>query len=182
MNWAECSDRQLLQHLDDGDCMAELARRYMRMCYAVAADFANLPHDDCVQECYLALLAAARHFDPDRGVGFGTYAWTCMHNRLCRMARTQRARQRPATGQEPAYGADETEVDWLDAQQELRRHRQEVRHRLSPLEYRVYTLYTAGNRQSEIAALLSTPQRPMGVKTVNNALQRIRRKLRREQG
>ena len=180
MNWAQCSDEQLLQHTDDADCMAELLRRYTRMCHAVAADFAALPHEDCVQECGIALLEAARHYDPTRGASFGTYAWVCMRNRLCRMARTMRAqRQRPATGQEAAEGV-EAEVDWLEAQQELRHSRAEVRHRLSEMEYRVYVLYTAGNRQNEIAALLSTPEHPVGVKSINNALQRIRRKLRRQ--
>ena len=175
------TDDRLLANLDDEECKAELVRRYTPMCHAVAAEFGNLSREDSVQECGLALLAAARHYDPTRGASFGTYAWTCMRNRLCRLAR----KKRPDTASVaeavtlPTEPEDDMDV-WTDRQETMHAMRESVRHKLSPYEYRVYSLVTAGNSAAEVAVLLSTPDRPLTVKSVTNALQRIRRKLRKQ--
>ena len=180
MRVTDLDDSELLAHLDDPDRKAELVRRYTPMCHAVAAEFANLSHEDSVQECGLALLAASRHYDPSRGATFGTYAWTCMRNRLCRLARQKRVRTAAMAEHATAQPLDEDDLDvWTDRQEDLQAQRELVRHKLSPYEYRVYTLVATGNSATEIALLLSTPDKPLTVKSVNNALQRIRRKLRR---
>lgn len=173
------TDRELLADLDNEGCAAELVRRYTPMCYAVARSFPNLPKEDSVQECGLALLAAARHYDPSRNASFGTYAWRCMRNRLCRFARKQRREAESVSAYRPQEGEDS--ADWAEIQEQLHHDRMAVKRKLSPLEFRVYALFTAGNRQNEIAALLSTEQRPISIKSVNNALTRIRRKLRAAQ-
>ncbi|MBQ5633734.1 MAG: hypothetical protein IIV11_02485 [Clostridia bacterium] len=48
-----------------------------------------------------------------------------------------------------------------------------IRKNLSELEYKVWQLYISGRSAAEIAALLSTDE-----KSVNNAIYRIRKKLR----
>lgn len=72
-----------------------LIRRYQTEVGRIAAAFAASPEDaeDLTQEGLLALLSAAKGFDPEKGVPFSAFAGVCVANRLRsvkRRAKTQK--------------------------------------------------------------------------------------------
>ena len=96
-----CFDKKeeqlLLSEVKQGLPGAEdaLLRRYQPVVSRIAAGFAASPEDaeDLTQEGLLALLTAARGFDPEKQVPFSAFAGVCVANRLRsvkRRARTQK--------------------------------------------------------------------------------------------
>ena len=71
-------ERELAIRIQTGDAGAldALVRAHMRLVYAIAASFraSGARTDDLVSEGFLALVIAARRFDPSRGLRFSTYA------------------------------------------------------------------------------------------------------------
>ncbi len=56
--------------------MDDLIRDHLYIAKYIARKYKNnnIPYEDLVQEGYIGLIQAVKHFDPDRGVKFSTYA------------------------------------------------------------------------------------------------------------
>lgn len=137
--------------------------------------------EDLMQEATLALYRAAMSYDPDgdgKTVTFGLYAKICVKNALIselrRMSaakrRAERAVRRLADDREKA-SRDNT----LGAESRIRLEAllEESRRVLSAYERNVLSEYVSGKTVPEISDELNKSQ-----KSVNNALYRIRTKLR----
>ncbi len=183
------SDETLLQAARGGDRSAEetLILRYTRLTRACARPLflAGGDSEDLVQEGLMGLLDAIREFDGSQGAAFATFARVCVQNRL-RSAVRSAAREKhmalnaavPWEEQETSEGGrgkdPENPEDVVIAREDWREEVARLGRELSPFEREVLGQYLDGFSYQEIA--LATGKPP---KAVDNAVQRIRRKLAR---
>ena len=145
-------------------------------------DVPGYDRDDLRQEALIALFSAVETYRPDGGASFSTYAVSCINNRL-----TDAARKASAQGNRPLNESEqlEEEAEEADAapspedmaalREELRRALEDMREKLSAFECRVMTLWLQGYSAGEIGQMTGKSPR-----SVSNALDRARRKLRNE--
>jgi RNA polymerase sporulation-specific sigma factor len=187
------AERRLIRAARRADraAQAELLRRHEPMVRHVARCF-RLPggdSDDLEQQVRLAILDAARDWDPKRRVPFRAFAWICAVRAARLAVRSALAGKHGPINQalaltEPGPGglplaetiADTTRPDddphaKAIAREELERILARL-DMLSPFERDVLALSLNGREYWEIAARLET-----NLRAVNNALQRARRKL-----
>lgn len=185
---------EFLQHMAAaGERGAEecLVARYTRLVRACARPYflAGGDSEDLIQEGMIGLLAAIRGYAPDKEAGFRTYAEICIRNRLRSAVRTAaRNKHRPLNHSlslddpvlegnlDPrAYNAGpdalQAPEDLLIGREEREDRMKALRDKLSGFEKTVLEFYLAGLSQSEIAQRVKKP-----LKSVDNAVQRIRRK------
>lgn len=183
------TDEALLQAARGGDRGAEeaLIMRYTRLTRACARPLflAGGDSEDLVQEGLMGLLDAIREFDSSQGAAFATFARVCVQNRL-RSAVRSAAREKhmalnaavPWEGQEASEGggakSPENPEDVVIAQENWREEVARLGRELSPFEREVLGQYLDGFSYQEIAQATGKPP-----KAVDNAVQRIRRKLAR---
>ena len=194
--YTERSDSELAELAKAGDRAAEeaLVVRFGRLVRACARPLFLMGGDseDLVQEGMVGLLAAIREYDPERKVSFRAYAEVCIRNRLLSAVKAaSRDKHTPLNSYvplDPALfdGTDSDERRTIDQRQgnpeALFIHQEDMQERmnriysqLSPLETRILRLYLSGLSYSEIASKCNRP-----LKSVDNAVQRIRRKIARQ--
>ena len=135
----------------------------------------GLEDEDLAQEALMGLLAAVRTYRPDGGAAFTTYATTCIRNRLLSVARRHGPRVDHEQPLEESDDLPDTVVDptlQVQEREALNGLLSRLQSRLTPLEYRVLLLRLSDCSYAEIAARLG-----ITVKAVDNAIQRIRRKM-----
>lgn len=163
-----------------GEAFDLLAQRMMPMMNRFAARYRNLPGidaEDLLQEGLLALVAAVHAYQPALGA-FRAFAASCIRNRMLSVVRRYLpvgCAQVSQSEEDLVSIADSGQVDpavLVVEKEEAGRLHRGLRERLSALEYKVLTAHLAGRTYSEIAAMLAIPQ-----KAVDNALQRVRKKL-----
>ena len=182
------SDETLWKLASEGDLRSEelLAERYARLVRATARPYFLVGGDseDLLQEGMIGLLSAIRQYDPGREASFQTFAETCIRNRIYTAIRSaQRSKHAPLNGYVPF---DDLRLDENQARlsgqtsdpEEIILARERVSETLtaavalSSMERRVLGHYLDGFSYEEIARRLGRQQ-----KSVDNAIQRIRRKL-----
>jgi RNA polymerase sporulation-specific sigma factor len=127
----------------------------------------------------LALLSAVYTFAPDKNASFKTYAGVCIHNRLRSVCKAQAAQKhRPLNSYVPL---DELELPGgadpegqLISEEEANDLNRFFTTELSPLEKKVLLCRLKGLSYSEISEKLQITE-----KSIDNALQRVRTKLKR---
>ncbi len=180
----ELTDEELCCRASSGDRMAEenLVIRYMRLARACARPYflAGGDSEDLLQEAMVGLLKAIREYNPTRDAAFRTFAEVCVRNRI-RSAVTAAARDKhaplnhsvPMEEQpllESVHGADPEEL-FINKEEEAERLNS-LNRKLSPLEQRILSLYLHGFSYREIGEQVGRSD-----KSVDNAVQRIRRKV-----
>lgn len=178
---APLKDEQLvfLAREGDEDAFVLLVTRCMPMLQQLAASYCSSQFDceDLVQEGLLALLSAVRSYQNNKVAAFRTYAYACVRNRMISSLRQEGRLTNDllVKEDEPYVPAENDQGDpavMLLRREGLEDLRLKLRSLLTPLEYRVLMLYVGAYSYNEIAARLH-----IGVKAVDNALQRLRRKL-----
>ncbi len=165
-----------------------LAERYVREVRMCARPYFLIGGDseDLLQEGMIGLLSAIREYDVDKGASFKTYAQTCIHNRIKSAVRSaQRMKNAPLNDGVPLDDVLSDESQALGTHYYQRSPEEQVLARetekefistysrcLSKLEAEILQLYLDGLSYGEIAAIAGRD-----VKAVDNAVQRIRRKL-----
>ena len=184
-DYEQFSDEELARLSgSDKTALSALLCRYMGTAEQIAAKLA--PRNgreqivkDLVQEGMMALLKAVNSYRPDRGAGFATYAGVCIRHRM--LSYMMRDAGIEAEESVPADELDEflcgsvedspeNAVIERESYQELFADIADV---LSELEWDVLQLFLAGLSHKQIAGKLGISE-----KAVNNAMQRLRRKLR----
>lgn len=196
MDISQLSDAELLSLVAAGDAAAEeaLAERYSRLVRICARPLflAGGDSEDLIQEGMLGLLSAIRQYDPASNVPFKAYAEVCISNRIYSAIKSaSRQKHSPLNSgisldsilseesqtQVSTYpGANcrvtEEQVLARESEQELL---SAFTRYLSAFEARVLRLYLSGLLSyAEMAAETGKPE-----KSIDNAVQRIRRKLAR---
>lgn len=189
-NFVTISDEQLQSLAASRQSGAEeaLAERYIRLVRVCARPYFLIGGDseDLIQEGMLGLLSAIREYDPQKGASFKTYAEVCIHNRIQSAIRSAgRKKHAPLNDGIPLDDVLSDESKSQGAQYFQRSPEEQVLARetekefssiysrcLSKFETRILELYLDGLSYQEIA--VSTGH---DLKAVDNAIQRIRRKL-----
>lgn len=177
------SDEQLLEEIQsrqDG-AMDELIIKYRPTVEAIATKYINSPleKDDLVQEGMIGLLAAIKSYNSEKGAKFVTYASRCINNSMqTALKKFSRMKDIP---QSSIVALDEdifdTQVglsaeDEYLAKESVSALTTALYEELSKFEDEVLRLHIVGCSYSEIADKLG--KKP---KAIDNAIQRIRKKL-----
>ena len=138
-----------------------------------------MTRSDLIQEGMIGLLGSVYGYDPDEGVRFETFATVCISNRIKSAVRNQlRSKHMPLNGY---VDIDDVEIsdDMSDPQtmiimqERFEDLSESIEKKLTHLEKDVLRLHIGGHNYSSIAEMLS-----ISVKSVDNALQRARKKLK----
>lgn len=182
----EQRDETLCALAAQGDRQAEeaLISRYTRMVRRLSRPLFLMGGDseDLIQEGMLGLWKAVRDYVPERGASFKTFAQTCVKNSMLTAVKNAAGKHHVPLndsvpfetllfdrGEQLAVSDPETMyIDREAAQAQLDRFYS----KLSGFETKVLDLFLNGLSYSEIADQVARP-----VKSVDNAVQRIRRKL-----
>ena len=172
--------------------MEVLIQRYQKLVRACARPYflAGADFDDLLQEGMLGLLRAVSLYDSQREVSFRTFAVVCIRNRLISAVRAADSpKNRLLNDSIPlctfSLDAPPDEVnlpptekspeELLIGKEEFAEFHNRMTSALSPLEKRTLELYLEGLSYHEIAELLNR-----SIKSVDNAVQRIRKKIARQ--
>ena len=159
-----------------------LIRQYRNVVEAIAAKYINSPleYDDIIQEGMIGLLAAIKTVNNSKGAQFKTYAQTCINNSIQTALRKFNRKKDIPIGSVIEYAEEEipeengviSAEDYYIAGESVSMLANTLKENLSEYENEVLRLHIVGCNYSEIAKRLSkTP------KSVDNALQRIKKKL-----
>ena len=194
--YSNLSDNELLSMADSGDRIAEdqLALRYTRLVKICSRPFFLVGGDgeDLIQEGMLGLLSAIREFDLSMNTSFKTYAEICVKRRIYSAIKSaSRKKHEPLNDMVSLEDilSDESNSGAVPYSEAYRRTPEEqvlaregvgeiiqtYSRCLSKLEVEILNLYLSGLSYSEIAELCGKTD-----KSVDNAVQRIRRKLARD--
>lgn len=166
----------------DESAVTELVARYLPMIRRRAARYflPGMEAEDVVQEGLIGLLKAVRLYD-GRQSAFAAFASVCVASTMATAAKAALSQKsRPLSDYSPLEELDGVQRDPQVSPEEeiiIAEQMEELRGRidtlLSGFEQQALTLYLSGHSYSEISQLLRTTS-----KAVDNALQRVRRKLR----
>ena len=186
------SDAELQRLAVSGDRAAEeaLAARYMQLVRVCARPLflAGGDSEDLIQEGMFGLLSAIREFDPEQGASFRSFAEHCIRMRLYSAIKSaSRLKHLPLNDSMPLEQLSDDPGSQLSAaSQAFRRSPEDLilareskeelielcKRRLSRLELQVLDCYLEGLSYRDIAQRMQKDE-----KSVDNAVQRIRRKL-----
>ena len=197
-DYKEHSDELLVRMARDGDEKAEnfLLKKYKdfvrskaRAYFLVGGD-----SDDLIQEGMIGLYNAIGHYDESMASSFMTYAAICINNKLISAVSADgRQKNAPLNGYVSIYSSitDETgeeaslsdvlpDTENINPEAIILNEEQEkltinrLFGKLSALEKEILSYYMEGMSYSEIAKLIGKTE-----KSVDNAIQRIRLKMRK---
>ena len=165
----------------DEKAAAVLITRMTPLVRARSAGFHKfaLEQDDLAQEGMMALLKAIRTYDGGlSGASFRTYAGVCVYNRISSLIRAATAKKQAPLNESlsledsliPDTGSPEEQIIATDELENLKKLLYEG---LSRRETEVMKLYLSGYGYREIAEKLGAEE-----KSVDNALQRVKRKFK----
>ena len=134
--------------------------------------------EDLKQEASVVFYNSILAYDLEQTeVEFGLFAKICIYNALVSFLRALKRRSAEPVAEIPQNLITVQDFEDPSARMLEKERLQSlyavIRKNLSELEYKVWQLYISGRSAAEIAALLSTDE-----KSVNNAIYRIRKKLR----
>ena len=183
-----CTDEELIARLRAGereitdyliDKYKSLVRTRARALYLVGGD-----HEDLIQEGMLGLFKAVRAYNPGKEAAFATFAGLCIDRQMySAVASSQRQKHQPLNSfvslsepvseQELRLVDEETPEEIMISRENVIGMHERIKERLSKFEYQVLELYLKGYDYTQIAEKLG--KQP---KAIDNALQRIRSKVR----
>ena len=196
---SNCLESQEFQGLTDEELCAmagqgsssaenELVRRYNRVVRACARPLFLVGGDseDLIQEGMVGLLTAIRKYDPNRDAAFRTFATICIRNRLASAIRAAQGDKHSPLNHSISFepplfdGTDltlsvENPEDVIIGREELKERLDALKGQLSEFEASILPPYLNGLSCAEIAQRYDRSQ-----KSVDNAIQRIRRKMARQ--
>ena len=191
----QCSDETLCQLVAGGSREAEeaLVTRYNRLVRTCARPFFLVGGDseDLTQEGMVGLIKAVREYDPAKAASFRTFAEICIRSRLYSVLRAAARDKHAALNQSVpldtpffdsnSYTSGTSQLAQQNPEESLidREHTAAllagVRKQLSEFEAKILGYYLDGLSCREIAETVGKPP-----KSVDNAVQRIRRKVARQ--
>jgi len=194
---AHLTDIELVARYQEG-CQASLEvvlNRYRRFARAKARNYflVGADHDDVEQEALIGLYKAARDFRPEHLASFQAFAELCITRQIITAIKTATRQKHQALNQYVSISAgrpgddsgertveelihvhrhDADPADRVIAAERFAAMRGRLAEVLSSLEIEVLRLYVEGRSYQEIGEQLDRH-----VKSIDNALQRIKRKL-----
>jgi len=194
-DYSSLKDDELIKLARSGDRAVEdeLVRRYTRLVKSCSRPFFLVGGDgeDLIQEGMLGLLSAIREYDSSMNAAFKTYAEICVKRRIYSAIKMASRKKHGPLNEMVSFEdilSDESQSgatvpggslrripeDQILAQESADEIIQAYSQCLSKFEAKILKLYLSGLSYSEIAEICGRE-----VKSVDNAVQRIRRKLAR---
>jgi RNA polymerase sporulation-specific sigma factor len=191
-------DADLVRLVRSGDdrALSALLVRYRRFARSKARSYflAGADREDVVQEGMIGLYKAIRDFDLDGSTPFRAFAELCISRQILTAIKTaNRHKHQPLNSSvsldAPAHSGSDGErsigdeliasnqsdpAEIMVSAEDLEELRASLQRDLTDLESNVLRLYIKGKSYDEIAGMLGNH-----VKSIDNALQRIKRKLQR---
>ena len=183
-----------LAHAGDDGAIDVLLTRYRHYARAKARSYflAGADKEDIVQEGMIGLYKAIRDFEPEHNTAFRAFAELCITRQIITAIKTAtRQKHQPLNSyvslNRPVAGGDDDDRSLSDSietievadpaqlvisAEEVRTIKAQMGEVLSPFEVEVLEYYIDGRSYQQIADMLGRH-----VKSIDNALQRIKRKL-----
>jgi len=178
---ADMKDAELvaLAKAGSSEAFTLLAARFSAISKKLASRYFAVPDtdtEDLLQEGLLGLLAAVHKYQPENG-DFFPFAVSCIKNRMISAVRRHlpKAEVEVADAEEALTALPQGQADpatLVIEQEEAARLYGKLRAMLTEREYAVLIAHLGGDSYQQIATTLS-----ISPKAVDNALQRVRRKL-----
>lgn len=198
-DYSTCTDEELIVRLRDGEeaimdyilnKYKNLVRKYARNMYILGAE-----EQDLIQEGMIGLFRAIQDYDSGRDASFFTFADLCVSRKMYNaIEASKREKHTPLNNYVSFYtssnlpdndgktvlmdlfSADETSnpESMLIDRENVERIEALVEQELSSFEKQVFDLYITGMKYGQIAKVLGKDE-----KSTDNALQRIKSKLRK---
>ena len=181
--YSAVTDEEIVSSIQSGnyDMLSVLVGRYINIINAKVSEYSSIGEfdfEDLVQEGLIALYSATKVFDPSLS-SFSTFASLCINRGIYSACRTvYRKKQIPR--EKLVYIGDDFDASDNKSPESLLIEKEEsailterIKSMLSPLEYRVLIAFIAFNSYEVIADRLG-----ITVKSVNNAMSRLRRKVK----
>jgi RNA polymerase sporulation-specific sigma factor len=179
------SEEELIEGFRNGDgiCMEILLDRYRGMVKYQARTLYLMGGDqeDLIQEGMIGLFKAIRDYSPEKIGGFAAFAKLCVARQLYKAVQASNRQKHmplntyvelsPELHEGPDSPLEQSPEELLIAQEDLLSLQERLRSCLSRFESQVLEQYLEGKNYLEIARELQKSP-----KSVDNALQRIRRK------
>lgn len=146
--------------------------------------------DDLIQEGMIGLFKAVRDYRSDKDSSFFNFAQLCISRQLCSALEASNRKKHIPLNTYVSFSQDESgsgeledfiPIDFdspeqlLIEQEKFEEFQEQLWSKLSNMEKKVLELYLDGNNYTTIARMLGKPD-----KSIDNALQRIRQKLKRK--
>ena len=177
-------DEEIVQKAKEGNCIAAeyLITKYKNFVRAKARSYFLIGADreDIIQEGMIGLYKAIRDFRQDKLSSFRAFAELCITRQIITAIKTAtRQKHIPLNSyislNKPLYGSRMTDPEELMiSREEFINIESKIVEILSDLEWEVLMSYLQGKSYQEIACDLDRH-----VKSIDNALQRVKRKLER---
>ncbi len=185
MQTEKLSDEKLALLSQSGDKTAtdQLLKRYKNMVLSVARRFflSGGETEDLVQEGMCGLYSAIQGYAEGKS-SFASYAARCIRNRIIDAVKTTGGAKHSALNNflpivevgEELYSSSDTEnpEDELIKRENRGEFLQKISRNLSSFEFKVTVMYMDGLTMAEMSSATGKP-----VKSIDNALQRAKRKL-----
>ena len=194
MNYGEFTDEELAARAKTDRAAADfLLNKYKNMVRSRAKAYflAGGDSDDLVQEGMIGLFNAVRDYNPDKEASFSSFAELCVRRQIFTAIKTAGRQKhiplntyvslnKPIDDEQPDITLSDTiaapvlsDPETLYIRNEnLRAVEAEIEEKLTDLEKRVLILHLQGMSYSEISEIINKP-----AKSIDNALQRIKKKL-----
>ena len=184
----QLTDEELVERIRGGDstCMDVLIERYKRQVrnQARALYLMGGDNDDLIQEGMLGLFKAIRDYRPEKEVSFEAFAKLCISRQLYSAVQAA-GRQKHVPLNTYVELSDQLDAqddgpqgkspeELLIDRENMEKLKEEIWQLLSPMEKKILRSYLDGESYTETASRLNKSP-----KSVDNALQRIRRKLKK---
>ena len=181
-NYKNLSDNELIALIKQGDFKPLgiiIDRYYPAICNYVNQFCPENCREDAIQEATFALYGSIKGYCSEKS-SFSTYANLCIKRSVISYLKTQNRKK--AIPSALLSSIDEVDLADCNSPEKIFFERNDyealtdtIRLELSKLEYEVLQLYISGYKYSVIAEKLSITE-----KSVNNALLRIRKKLKQQ--
>lgn len=196
-NLAELEDEEIIRRIRGGckRCMEYIIEKYKPFVRAKARSYflVGADREDIVQEGMIGLFKAIRDYREDRSIPFRMFAEMCITRQIITAVKTATRQKHIPLNSYVSLNkrifdedSDKTLIEMLHGvsisdPEELfisKEDYSDIEHRLleilSPFEKQVLTMYLAGIAYQDIARQLNKP-----VKSIDNALQRLKKKIER---
>ena len=145
-----------------------MAKKYSDMCTT------SPQYDDFLQEAKMAFYNSVLSYKEEAGITFGAYAKVCIRNRLVSCVRVHNSKKRQKRSDTKNNYDLENPQDTLIVRELEKKLFSLAQDCLSPYEKKIFGYYIAGERAKEISEKVLRSE-----KSVNNAIYRIKAKLKR---
>lgn len=170
------SDEQLVRDAEsDKAAVSELIARYICTIEFIAKRYSSEVREDLVQEGLMGLLSAVKSYSPDKNVKFSTYATKCIRNKIISSVhKNSLISEGDAENLEEILSSGgNIPEDIILEKERMNELYDKITSALSEREWQVFQLFLTGMSYNQIALSVGA-----SVKTVDNAMQRVRRKLK----